>query len=124
MSEIFGDPIAEAEFSRDSVREQSLASVQVAQCRGLAREVVVATLQLLNLPLEVRQCIRAGLMGVACSRILWALEHGADQLQLARRCIAENMRAEELSGPSPRNSPITIEQAYHPQPWRRSWQIQ
>ncbi len=67
----------------------------------------------INLPLEVQQCVRAGLMGVACGRILLELERGADQLKLVRRCIAEKMSAGELARAVRGAGPNIIEQLYH-----------
>ncbi|MFI6500052.1 ParB/RepB/Spo0J family partition protein [Nonomuraea typhae] len=62
---------------------------QLAQKVGRSRSHITNTLRLLNLPPEVQRRVAAGLISAGHARALLRLDSAEDQIQLAKRIVAE-----------------------------------
>ncbi len=84
-------PIEEALAYRQLMEEFHLTQEQVAQRVGKSRPVVTNLLRVLNLPEAIRQQVDQGDLSVGHARALLALNFPEQQLEMARRIMAEGL---------------------------------
>ena len=84
-------PIEEALAYRQLMEEFHLTQEQVAQRVGKSRPVVTNLLRVLNLPEEIKQHVDKGTLTVGHARALLALNMPEQQLEMARRIMADSL---------------------------------
>jgi ParB family chromosome partitioning protein len=89
-------PIEEAEGYRALLTTCYLTQEEVAQRVGKDRSTITNLMRLLNLPLEIQQYLKKGTLQMGHARALIPLEDEEEKLELASRCIAENMTVREI----------------------------
>ncbi|MCC7263232.1 MAG: ParB/RepB/Spo0J family partition protein [Candidatus Latescibacteria bacterium] len=89
-------PIEEAEGYRALMNTCFLTQEDVAQKVGKDRSTIANALRLLKLPLEIQDHLRQGVLQMGHARTLLGLEEEEDQLDLARRCLSEQMTVRDL----------------------------
>ena len=89
-------PIEEAEGYRTLLTTCFLTQEEVAQRVGKDRSTIANLMRLLNLPLEIQDHLKKGNLQMGHARALIPLEDEEDKLELASRCIAENMTVREI----------------------------
>ncbi len=89
-------PIEEAEGYRSLMNTCFLTQEDVAQKVGKDRSTIANALRLLKLPLEIQDFLRQGVLQMGHARTLLGLEEEEDQLELARRCLSEQMTVRDL----------------------------
>ncbi len=89
-------PIEEAEGFRSLMNTCFLTQEDVAQKVGKDRSTIANALRLLKLPHEIQDHLRQETLQMGHARTLLGLEEEEDQLELARRCIEEQLTVREL----------------------------
>lgn len=89
-------PIEEAEGYRSLMNTCFLTQEDVAQKVGKDRSTIANALRLLKLPHEIQDHLRQETLQMGHARTLLGLEEEEDQLELARRCIEEQLTVREL----------------------------
>jgi len=89
------NPIEQAIAYRRLADEFQLRQEDIAAAVGKDRTSVANHLRLLKLPGEVRAEVASGTLSMGHARALLALQHEADQRQLARDIIARNLSVRE-----------------------------
>lgn len=84
-------PIEEALAYRQLMEEFHLTQEQVAQRVGKSRPVVTNLLRVLNLPEEIKEQVDSGALTVGHARALLALNMPEQQLEMARRIMADQL---------------------------------
>ena len=84
-------PIEEALAYRQLMEEFHLTQEQVAQRVGKSRPVVTNLLRVLNLPEEIKEQVDSGALTVGHARALLALNMPEQQLEMARRIMADHL---------------------------------
>ena len=84
-------PIEEALAYRQLMEEFHLTQEQVAQRVGKSRPVVTNLLRVLNLPEEIKENVDKGTLTVGHARALLALNMPEQQLEMARRIMADGL---------------------------------
>lgn len=84
-------PIEEALAYRQLIEEFHLTQEQVAQRVGKSRPVVTNLLRVLNLPEEIKENVDKGTLTVGHARALLALNMPEQQLEMARRIMADGL---------------------------------
>ncbi len=84
-------PIEEALAYRQLMEEFHLTQEQVAQRVGKSRPVVTNLLRVLNLPEEIKEHVDSGALTVGHARALLALNLPEQQLEMARRIMADGL---------------------------------
>ena len=84
-------PIEEALAYRQLMEEFHLTQEQVAQRVGKSRPVVTNLLRVLNLPEEIKENVDKGALTVGHARALLALNFPEQQLEMARRIMADDL---------------------------------
>ncbi len=84
-------PIEEALAYRQLMDEFHLTQEQVAQRVGKSRPVVTNLLRVLNLPEEIKENVDKGALTVGHARALLALNFPEQQLEMARRIMADGL---------------------------------
>ena len=84
-------PIEEALAYRQLMEEFHLTQEQVAQRVGKSRPVVTNLLRVLNLPEEIKGNVDKGTLTVGHARALLALNMPEQQLEMARRIMADGL---------------------------------
>ena len=84
-------PIEEALAYRQLMEEFHLTQEQVAQRVGKSRPVVTNLLRVLNLPEEIKEQVDSGALTVGHARALLALNMQEQQLEMARRIMADHL---------------------------------
>ena len=90
------NPLEEAEAYRALKDRFGLSHEEIAVRVGKSRPAVSNTLRLLKLPPEVQELLRAGQLTAGQARPLLALESAEEQVELARRAVAQGLSAREL----------------------------
>jgi len=90
------NPLEEAEAYRALQDRFGLSHEEIAVRVGKSRPAVSNTLRLLKLPPEVQELLRAGQLTAGQARPLLALESAEEQVELARRAVAQGLSAREL----------------------------
>ena len=89
-------PIEEAEGYRTLLNTCYLTQEEVAQRVGKDRSTITNLMRLLNLPVEIQDNLKSGALQMGHARALLGLEDDGDRVDLARRCIVENMSVREV----------------------------
>ena len=84
-------PIEEALAYRQLMEEFHLTQEQVAHRVGKSRPVVTNLLRVLNLPEEIKEQVDSGALTVGHARALLALNMPEQQLEMARRIMADHL---------------------------------
>lgn len=99
------DPLEEAEAYRMLREEFTLSQEEIGLRVGKSRAAVANALRLLNLPAEIQTFLREGRLTAGQARPLLGIEHPGEQLEVARRAVAEGLTARELERLAARPEP-------------------
>ncbi|MEA1997482.1 MAG: ParB/RepB/Spo0J family partition protein, partial [Gemmatimonadota bacterium] len=89
-------PVEEAAGYKRLVEEFSLTQAEIAQRVGKDRATVANTLRLLRLPPLIQQAIATGAITAGHARQLLAVDDEAEQLELARKVIKQDISVRKL----------------------------
>ncbi|HUU28106.1 MAG TPA: ParB/RepB/Spo0J family partition protein [archaeon] len=90
------NPIEEAAGYRHLIDKFSLTQAEVAQKVGKDRATVANTLRLLRLPAVIQQTVASGALSAGHARQLLAIENEAEQMELARKVIEQDISVRKL----------------------------
>ena len=90
------NPIEEAEGYHALVTHCLLKPEEVAKKVGKDRSTVANLIRLLNLPPEIQDYLKGGLLQIGHARALLGLDSEVDQLELGYRCVRNKMTVREI----------------------------
>jgi ParB family chromosome partitioning protein len=90
------DPMEEAEGYHVLADKFQLTQEQIATRVGKARVTITNSLRMLTLPTEIRALISSSQLASGHAKALLGLDIEAEQLLIARRCVAEDMSVRSL----------------------------
>ncbi len=90
------NPIDEAHGYASLIRDFDLTQDAAAQRVGKARASVANSLRLINLEPEIQGYLGKGLLSVGHAKVLLGVEHSAERLLLARRCLEGGLSVRAL----------------------------
>jgi ParB family transcriptional regulator, chromosome partitioning protein len=107
------NPMEEAHAYRRLADEFHLTQEQIAEAVGKDRSTVANVIRLLRLPLEVRENVAAGAIGMGHARALLSLPDEASQLRWGREVVSKQLSVREtevlvkkaLTREAPREAP-------------------
>jgi len=76
--------------------EHGLSQAEIANQVGMDRSTVANALRLLRLPEKIQEMVESGLLSAGHGRALLALSEGQDQLEWAKRAVAEGYSVRDL----------------------------
>ena len=96
--------IEEATAYQTLINETGLTQQQIADRVGKQRATVTNALRLLNLPTEVQDLLRVGLITSGHAKALAALANSRAQIELAQRVVAEGLSVRNVESEVARSS--------------------